>query len=127
MQLPLPLVQPLRWQANAAYRGTTNGFTTCIFGEKRHAAGRVGSRSGEAAVKTTVLDKQAAEMKDAVLAALARAGDILDAKAPTDASAFKYWLLQISQHVAEAAGEGGFLGFDGVRVSDAEKATWQTC
>ena len=48
---------------------------------------------------------------------------ILDAKAPSDAAAFKAWLNGISQQVADAAMEGGFLGFGGVRVSDAEKAT----
>jgi hypothetical protein len=32
-------------------------------------------------------------------------------------------LQQISQHVAEAAKESGFLGIGGVSVSDAEKAT----
>jgi len=32
-------------------------------------------------------------------------------------------LQHISQAVAEASTEGGFLGFGGVRVSDAEKAT----
>jgi len=46
-----------------------------------------------------------------------------DAKAPGDAAAFKNWLRQISQHVAEAAKEGGFLGIGGVTVSEAEKAT----
>ena len=46
-----------------------------------------------------------------------------DAKAPGDAAAFKDWLRQISQHVADAAKEGGFLGIGGVRVSEAEKAT----
>jgi hypothetical protein len=40
-----------------------------------------------------------------------------------DATAFKTWLRQISQHVAEAAKEGGFLGIGGVTVSEAEKAT----
>ena len=43
--------------------------------------------------------------------------------APGDAAAFKGWLRQISQHVAEASKEGGFLGIGGVRVSEAEKAT----
>ena len=52
-----------------------------------------------------------------------QAGAVVDAKAPADAAAFKGWLRQISQHVAEAAAEGGFLGFGGVAVSDAEKAT----
>jgi hypothetical protein len=48
---------------------------------------------------------------------------ILDAKAPSDAAAFKALLCVISQKVAEASVEGGFLGFGGVDVSDAEKAT----
>jgi len=48
---------------------------------------------------------------------------ILDAKAPGDAAAFKALLRGISQKVAEASVEGGFLGIGGVQVSDAEKAT----
>jgi len=48
---------------------------------------------------------------------------IVDKKAPDDADAFKAWLCRISQNVAEAAKEGGFLGLGGVRISDAEKAT----
>ena len=48
---------------------------------------------------------------------------ILAAKAPGDAPAFKAWLSSISQKVAEASSEGGFLGIGGVQVSDAEKAT----
>jgi hypothetical protein len=57
------------------------------------------------------------------LANLAEVSAILDAKAPADAAAFKAWLRGLSQKVAEAATEGSFLGFGGVRVSDAEKAT----
>ena len=41
---------------------------------------------------------------------------MVDAKAPG-------WLRQISQHVAEASKEGGFLGIGGVSVSEVEKAT----
>jgi hypothetical protein len=48
---------------------------------------------------------------------------ILDTKAPGDAKAFKAWLQDISQKVADASVEGTFLGFGGVRVSDSEKAT----
>lgn len=57
------------------------------------------------------------------LAALREVSTILDAKAPDDAVAFKAWLRGISRKVAEASVEGAFLGFGGVRVSDAEKAT----
>jgi hypothetical protein len=48
---------------------------------------------------------------------------ILDSKAPGDAVAFKAWLGEISQQVAEASMEGGILGIGGVRVSENEKAT----
>jgi hypothetical protein len=48
---------------------------------------------------------------------------ILDAKAPADAPAFKAFLNAVAQRVAEAAKEGSFLGFGGVKVSDAERAT----
>ncbi len=55
--------------------------------------------------------------------ALAEVGSLLDAKAPGEAAAFKTWLHGISIKVAEASKEGGFLGFGGVQISDAEKAT----
>jgi len=48
---------------------------------------------------------------------------LLDAKAPDEAAAFKAWLWSVAQKSAEAGKEGGFLGFGGVAVSDAEKAT----
>jgi hypothetical protein len=57
------------------------------------------------------------------LASLADVSRLLEAKAPNDAAAFKAWLQGISQKVAEASQEGGFLGFGGVQVTDAEKAT----
>jgi len=62
-------------------------------------------------------------MKDKCVETLRQAAALVDAKAPGDAAAFKGWLRQISQHVAEAAKEGGFLGIGGVQVSEAEKAT----
>ena len=48
---------------------------------------------------------------------------VLDAKGGADAAPFKTWLAGVAKAVAEAAPEGGFLGFGGVQVSDAEKAT----
>jgi hypothetical protein len=57
------------------------------------------------------------------LASLREVSTIVDAKAPDNAAAFKTWLRDISQKVAEAAVEGSFLGFGGVRVNDAETAT----
>ena len=67
--------------------------------------------------------KKPADAVQLSLANLREVSAILDAKAPQDAAAFKTWLRAISQNVAEAASEGGFLGIGGVKVSDAEKAT----
>lgn len=50
-------------------------------------------------------------------------GRIADANAPEHAAAFKEWLMKIAHSVAEAANEGGFLGFGGEKVSDAETRT----
>jgi hypothetical protein len=42
---------------------------------------------------------------------------LVDAKAPDDAGAFKGWLRQISEQVAEASKEGGFFGGGGGPVT----------
>ena len=63
------------------------------------------------------------EIKQRAIDALRSAAATVEQKAPADAAAYKAWLLHIAQNVAEASKEGGFLGFGGVAVSDAEKAT----
>ena len=85
-----------------------------------------GAAEGSAArdgLKTRFKQSKPAEIKDACIETLRQAAAIVDAKAPADAAAYKAWLQQISQHVAEASNEGGFLGIGGVPVSEAEKAT----
>jgi hypothetical protein len=74
-------------------------------------------------VKSKLTGSKPAEIKDKCIETLRQAAAVIDAKAPGDAAAFKGWLRQISQHVAEASKEGGFLGIGGVPVSEAEKAT----
>jgi hypothetical protein len=64
-----------------------------------------------------------AEMKAQALEGLRQVNAILAAKAPDDAPGFRAWLKDIAANAAEASSEGGFLGFGGVKVSDAEKAT----
>ena len=48
---------------------------------------------------------------------------LVDAKRRPMRQLFKMWLRHAAQSVADAASEGGFLGFGGTQVSDAEKAT----
>jgi hypothetical protein len=74
------------------------------------------------ALKNKFKGSKPSEIKDKCIETLRQAAAILDSKAPGDSAAYKGWLQQISQHVAEAAKEGGFL-VGGVHVSEAEKAT----
>lgn len=74
-------------------------------------------------LQATLSGSKPGEVKAKAVAAVRDAAALLDAKAPDDAATFKAWLRHISQAVAEASSEGGFLGFGGVQVSEAEKAT----
>jgi hypothetical protein len=54
---------------------------------------------------------------------LRRTSELLENKAaPEESTETKEWLAQIAQKTAEAAKEGGFLGFGGTLVSDEERA-----
>jgi len=74
-------------------------------------------------IKIDLSGKSTADLKAQVMDKLAKVGEILDAKAPGDAPAFKTWLKYVADQVAEAASEGGVLGFGGKQVTDAERAT----
>ena len=82
-----------------------------------------GASAARAAVNAHVAGEQPTQLKDAALAELRAVSKILDAKAPEDAAVLKRWLQDVAQKAAEAGTEGGFFGFGGVAVSDAEKAT----
>jgi len=98
----------------------TSALVKAVVADFETSEGRSAARDG---LKQKLSGGSTAQMKDKCIEILRDAGALLDRKAPADAAAFKGWLRQISQHVAEAASEGGFLGFGGVKVSEAEKAT----
>ncbi|HEY8246396.1 MAG TPA: hypothetical protein VIG38_03830, partial [Hyphomicrobium sp.] len=75
------------------------------------------------AIKARLAGAKAGDVSQRSVEALREASSILDSKAPQDSAAFKQWLRTISSKVADAASEGGVLGFGGQKVSDAEKAT----
>jgi hypothetical protein len=57
-----------------------------------------------------------------VLDELAAVNEILSAKATgEEAEAFRRWLLEVARAAANAAKEGGFMGFGAVRVSEGEE------
>ena len=63
------------------------------------------------------------ELRSEILAGLRSAALLVDGKADAgDAATYKQFVYDIAVAAAEAAKEGDFLGFGGVRVSDEEKA-----
>jgi transcription antitermination factor NusG len=58
-----------------------------------------------------------------ILDELKKVNDILTAKAtPAEGAAFRAWLMAAAQASADAAKEGGFMGFHAVRVSEGEQS-----
>jgi hypothetical protein len=67
------------------------------------------------------------QVQDAAAEILRRTSELLTRKAtPEEANEVKAWLAKVAQATAEAAKEGGFLGFGGTLVSDQEKAALAT-
>ena len=98
----------------------SNELIKAVVADYESSDGRTTARDG---LQAALTGSKPVEIKDKAVAAVRDAAALVDAKAPGDAAAFKAWLNHVSQGVAEASKEGGFLGFGGVRVSDAEKAT----
>ena len=85
-------------------------------------------------IKTAVEQRQQPELpkldaknveglKQQALNMVHEAVGLADAKVEADvAKGYKEFILAIAQKAAEAAKEGGFLGFGGTQVSDAEQA-----
>jgi len=99
--------------------GTSN-LVKALVADFETSDGRTAARDGVSS-ELKGLDPKA--MTTRAVDVLRHAGVILDTKVPEEASAVKSWLMTISTSAAEASNEGGFLGFGGVKVSAAEKAT----
>ena len=97
----------------------TNALIKAVVADFNSDQGRATARDG---LKEKLKGVKPADIPAKCIETLRKIAAVVDAKAAGDAAAFKNWLRQISQHVAEAAKEGGFLGIGGVTVSEAEKA-----
>ena len=105
--------------AEAKSDKTANPLVHAIAADLETSEGRTLARDG---LTASLKGSSAKDIKTKSIDALREIGGILEAKAPADAPAVKAWLQGVAQRAAEAAKEGGFLGFGGVQVSDAEKA-----
>jgi hypothetical protein len=98
----------------------SNELVRAVAAEYETSEGRQTARER---LKATLQGSKAADVRAKSIAALHDIAALLDAKAPADAAGFKTWLQHIATGAAEAANEGGFMGFGGVRVSEKERAT----
>ncbi len=99
-------------------KGSTNPLVSALIDDmKSHGT------KPERAQDITTLE----EAKTAALENLKKVSAILAAKAPgAEADGFKRWIVGVAKNVSEASNEGGFLGFGGTKVSDAEKQALRT-
>ena len=104
----------------AKSNATASELSKAIVSDMETSEGR---SAAQAFVKSRLQGAKREEIKQRAIDALRSAAAIVGQKTPNEAAAYKSWLLQIANSVAEASKEGGFLGFGGVAVSDAEKAT----
>lgn len=105
--------------AGAKTDAASSELAKAVMGELETSEGRSATR---AALKTRFEGAKAPEILQRSVAALKEVSGILDAKAGADAAPFKALLVAIAERVANAAKEGGFLGFGGERISASEQA-----
>jgi hypothetical protein len=96
-----------------------NELIKAVVAEFETSEGRTKVRD---ALKARFAGGKPADITQRSIEALHEVSGLLDAKAPQDSAAFKQLLRTISDKVAEAASEGGFLGFGGQKVGPAEKS-----
>lgn len=99
---------------------STSGIVKDIVSDIKTAEGRTIAQDS---LKARLKGLGAAEVAAAAIAALGEIAQIADAKGGADAAGYKQWVYASAEKVANAASEGGFLGFGGVKVSDKERAT----
>ena len=75
------------------------------------------------ALREMIRGKKPPEATATAIARLSEVARLVDTKAPAEATAFKAWISETARAVAEAGTEGGFLGFGGEKVSEAERRT----
>jgi hypothetical protein len=101
--------------ADVKNRGASSDMAKAIVADLETAEGR------QQSVPAEFQGNAPEQLRSAALEACRQAAEVVEKKAkPDEAQAFKEWLVSIGQTVAEAAKEGGFLGFGGVRVSEQE-------
>jgi hypothetical protein len=100
--------------------GESDRLIRAVLDDLSTPEGRMAAREG---VRHLIQGAEMSQIKATTLAELGAAARMLDRACPVESGGFRKWLEEVARIVAEAATEGGLLGFGGARVSDAERAT----
>lgn len=109
--------------AGSPLMGAIQAYTTTKPSEEEEAQLKQWAQEQQEAMKANKPNSPE-EMKQMVRDRTSEAFTLLRAKGATEAdiTSFKAMMIAVAEAVAEASKEGGFLGFGGVRVSDAEQS-----
>ena len=103
--------------ADVKRHGDSSDLAKAVVADLETAEGRQQSAPAEFQGKTPE------QLRTAALEACRHVAEVVEKKGkPDEAQAFKHWLVSVGEKVAEAAKEGGILGFGGTRVSEQETA-----
>jgi hypothetical protein len=113
---PIQLTQELFAVSSAIAEADRTGQNSLV---KAIAAAVKASERPAAPQQPKSIEEARAQATDHLRAAAA----LVDAGlTPAEAGEFKRWLVDVSEKVAAAAKEGGFLGFGGTQVTEEERA-----
>lgn len=104
----------------ASTDANANSLVKAVVDDYKTSEGRGAAQQAVKAVFANVANPEDAQAK--AVEAIRAAAEIVSQKAPNDAGAFSAFLQSVGEKTANASNEGGFLGFGGVAVSEAEKA-----
>ncbi len=116
---PIGLVQEMfavtKTLSDVKQHGSSSGLVKAVVADLETAEAR------QAGTPPELQGKPPEQLRIAALEACRRAAAVVEKKAkPDETQAFKEWLVAVGQKVAQAAKEGGFLGFGGTRMSEQE-------
>lgn len=103
---------------DAAVGGGAGSLASEILEDYKTAEGRKTAVEG---IRALAKGKKPAEASEAAVGRLGEIMRIVERDLPDQASGFRDFLLTTATKTAEASTEGGFLGFGGEKISDAER------
>ncbi|MFD0980299.1 hypothetical protein [Tropicimonas aquimaris] len=103
---------------DAAAGAGTGSLASEVFGAYKTAEGRKTAVEG---IRALAKGRKAAEASEAAVGRLGEVMRVVERELPDQAPSFRDFLITTAMKTAEASMEGGFLGFGGEKISDAER------